>query len=302
VTFLGTNFPIFSEIITGEQITVGEPFYQNLNGKLFAVLLLLMGIAPMTMWYRTSAKRLGLALRWPALAAVVFVAVLFAMGMRSWGALLGFWIVSFSLILTILEFVKGTRARMKRGENALSAFSSLLSRNRRRYGGYWIHLGVIIMGFGIIGSDMFQQQRQILLQRGESAELGEFRVVFNGAEQYAGPDDLLVTEANLSLFKGDRLLTTLTPHNELYTRTNQPMTIPDLRATVTEDFYVLMINWEGMSADQATFRLYINPLINWVWAGAFVFMFGTMIAAWPDAAEERMMAAARRSAPTVAYS
>lgn len=292
-TFWGTNYPIISELFTGERVTVGPPFYNKVNGPLFGALLLLMGVAPLTMWYRTSARRLGISLRWPALAALVIVVALFALGVRNWGAVLGLWIVTFSFILTLLEFWKGVRARMRRGETPWNALGNLMARNRRRYGGYLIHLGVLVMAFGIIGSYFYQEQTQIRLERGQTAGLGEYVMRFDGVSQYAGPDDLLIREASLSITKNGRPVGQLNPRTEFYTRTGQPMTIPSARSTVTEDFYVLMVNWESVTEDAATFRLFLNPLINWVWAGGFVFIVGTLIAAWPDAAERKVQAAER---------
>lgn len=292
-TFWGTNYPIISELFTGEKITVGPPFYNKVTGPLFAVLLLLMGVAPLTMWYRSSARRIGMAVRWPALAAFIIVAGLFALGIRSWAPLLGLWIVTFSFILTVLEFWKGIRARMKRGESPWAAFSNLMGRDRRRYGGYWIHLGVLVMAFGIIGSYFYQQETQIRLQRGESATLGSYTMTFNGVRQFPGPDDLLIKEADLDVFNNGRQVAQLNPRTEFYTRTGQPMTIPGVRSTVSDDFYVIMVNWENVTTDAATFRLYVNPLINWVWAGGFIFIIGTLIAAWPDAVEQKVSAASR---------
>lgn len=292
-TFWGTNYPIISELFTGEKITVGPPFYNKVTGPLFAVLLLLMGVAPLTMWYRSSARRIGMAVRWPALAAFIIVAGLFALGIRSWAPLLGLWIVTFSFILTVLEFWKGIRARMNRGESPWAAFSNLMGRDRRRYGGYWIHLGVLVMAFGIIGSYFYQQETQIRLQRGESATLGSYTMTFNGVRQFPGPDDLLIKEADLDVFNNGRQVAQLNPRTEFYTRTGQPMTIPGVRSTVSDDFYVIMVNWENVTTDAATFRLYVNPLINWVWAGGFIFIIGTLIAAWPDAVEQKVSAASR---------
>ena len=292
-TLWGTLYPIFSELFTGEKITVGPPFYNKVTGPLFAVLLILMGVAPLTMWFRSSARRIGMALRWPALAALIVVVGLIAFGMRSWAALLGLWIVTFSFILTILEFWKGIRARMRRGEGVWAAFSNLVGRDRRRYGGYWIHLGVLVMAFGIIGSYFFQQETQIRLQRGESAMLGDYEMIFNGVREYPGPDDLLIREADLTILDGGRAVGRLNPRTEFYTRTGQPMTIPGVRSTIAEDFYVIMVNWESVTTDAATFRLYLNPLINWVWAGGFIFIIGTLIAAWPAAVDQKVSAAAR---------
>jgi cytochrome c-type biogenesis protein CcmF len=295
IVFLFTNYSVITELFIGEQIFVGPPVYEQALGPLFLVLVLLMGVAPLTMWYRSSAQRIGMSLRWPALAATALIIALFVLGIQRWGALLGLWVVSFSLILTLLEFWKGTHARMKRGENLLEAFSNLMARSRRRYGGYWIHLGVIIMAYGIIGVELFQEQTQIRLSVGETAALGRYEMTFLGATRYAGPDDLLITEATVDVYDNGRYVGQLKPRTELYTRTQQPMTIPSARSTIAEDFYVLMVNWEPTSAEQATFRIYLNPLINWVWAGGIIFVLGTLIAAWPDPSVERSMS--RRTRP-----
>lgn len=300
-TFWGTNFPIISELFVNEKITVGAPFYEQVNGPLFAALVLLMGVAPLTMWYRTSAQRIGMMARWPALAALLFVILLYALGIRGWGALLGLWIVTFSAILTILEFWRGTQARMRsKGEMPWTAFGALMARNRRRYGGYWIHMGVIIMAFGIIGVEFFQQETQIRLSSGESASVGNYTMVFNSIRRYPGPDDLLITEASADVYYRDRFVKTIYPRTEFYTRSGQPMTIPDTRSTITEDFYVRLLPWEETTTTSGLFRLYLNPLINWVWAGAFIFIIGTMIAAWPDPQEEKIKIAASRRAVAVA--
>jgi cytochrome c-type biogenesis protein CcmF len=147
-------------------------------------------------------------------------------------------------------------------------------------------MGVIVMAFGIIGMELFQEQTQIRLNVGESISLGNYEMQFLGVERYPGPDDLLITEATVAVFENGRFVGDFKPRTELYTRTNQPMTIPDARSTISEDFYMLMVNWEPTSADAATFRVYLNPLVNWVWFGGIIFIIGTLIAAWPDPKEE----------------
>ena len=298
VVFLFTYYPIFSELFTGEKGFVGPPVYERALAPLFAALVLLMGVAPLTMWYRTSIQRFGRAILWPAVATTAFVVVLFVMGVRLWPALLGFWLVVFSAALTIMEFVKGTRARMRKGESAWTAFWTLTARNRRRYGGYWIHMGVLIMAFGIVADGIYQTETQIRLQSGESVTIGDFEMKFNTVTRFPGADDLLITQADVSLYKNGEFVRTLTPKIELYQRTGQPMTIPSARSTITEDFYVILVNWEPTSADAATFRIFLNPLINWVWAGGVIFVLGTLIAAWPD--REKAPARSRRSVVAVA--
>lgn len=290
IIFILTNFPIITEIITNERSFVGPPVYEQALAPLFGLLVLLMGVAPLTMWYRTSPERIGMPLRWPALASTIFVIGLLVAGIRQYGGLVGIWVITFSAILTILEFWKGTRARMRKGEPIWAAFSNLIARDRRRYGGYWIHLGVIIMAFGIVGVEIFQQETQIQLQQGESMSLGRYEMQFMGMSEFAGPDDLIITQATVDVYENGTYVTTLNPRTELYTRTQQPMTIPSSRSTIFDDFYVLVVNWEGVSATAATFRVFLNPLINWVWAGGFVFVIGTMIAAWPEEQKSRVRA------------
>jgi cytochrome c-type biogenesis protein CcmF len=294
VVFLFTYYPIFSELFTGEKGFVGPPVYERALAPLFAALVLLMGVAPLTMWYRTSIQRLGRAALWPAIGSTVFIVVLFILGVRLWPALLGFWLVTFSAVLTIMEFVKGTRARMRKGESAWTAFSTLTARNRRRYGGYWIHMGVLIMAFGIVADGIYQTETQIRLQAGESITVGDFEMTFNSVSRFPGADDLLITQADVDLYKNGEFVRKLTPEIEFYQRTGQPMTIPSARSTITEDFYVILVNWEPTTADAATFRIFLNPLINWVWAGGIIFVLGTLIAAWPD--REKAPARARKPA------
>jgi cytochrome c-type biogenesis protein CcmF len=230
----------------------------------------------------------------PIVASSVATVILFIVGVRNWVALLGFWIVTFSLILTLLEFWKGIRARMRsKGESPFAALASLMARNRRRYGGYIIHIGVLVMAFGIISTELYQQETQIRLVRGDSVTLGDYSMTFNGVSRYPGADDLQITEASVDVYRDGKLVTVLNPRTELYTRTMQPMTIPAVRATIGEDFYVLLVNWEGTSNDAATFRIFLNPLINWVWAGAIIFVLGTLVAAWPDPADVKITAGTR---------
>jgi cytochrome c-type biogenesis protein CcmF len=115
-------------------------------------------------------------------------------------------------------------------------------------------------------------------------------MVFNDVQRYPGADDLIITEANVDIYYNGRFVNSLKPRTELYTRTGQPMTIPQARSTISEDFYILLVNWEPTTANAATFRVYLNPLINWVWAGGIIFVIGTLIAAWPAPREEKVRA------------
>lgn len=298
VVFLFTNWTLLSEFFTGQQYGIGEQTYELAVAPLFALLLLLMGVAPLTAWYRTSAKRLGNLMIWPAVGATLYILLLLVLfGVTSWGALLGMWIVGFAFIVTVLEFARGARARMKRGDSFLVATGTLFQRNQRRYGGYLIHIGVLVMAFGIVGTEFFQQETQMNLQVGERATLGHYEVEFLGAD-FGRNNDVTIARATVDVYRDGQFLTTLYPHTDIYD-SGEGMTIPDAYSTLVEDFYLILVNWEGVSANSATLRLYLNPLINWVWIGGLIFMLGTLVAAWPDPLDEKVVVAAQRRATLV---
>jgi cytochrome c-type biogenesis protein CcmF len=162
----------------------------------------------------------------------------------------------------------------------------LTGRNRRRYGGYLIHLGVVCMALGILGTNLFQEETQGTVATGESMALGGFVITYNGLGTRRGADDLNIVEANLTLSRDGETLRTLMPRREIYQRSGQTMTIPATRSTPSEDFYVILAGWEG-NGQRATFKVYLNPLINWLWLGGVVFVVGTVVAVWPDVEAER---------------
>jgi cytochrome c-type biogenesis protein CcmF len=139
---------------------------------------------------------------------------------------------------------------------------------------------------GILGTYMFQQETQGTLSKGETLSLGSFDLTFNGLGNRRGAADLAIVEADLTLRRGDRVLRTLVPRREIYQNSGQTMTIPAARSTISEDFYVILAGWETGGAT-ATFKVYLNPLINWLWFGGLVFVLGTLIAVWPDVEAER---------------
>jgi cytochrome c-type biogenesis protein CcmF len=289
--FWGTVFPMISELVTGQKISVGPPFYNRVTGPQFAALVLLMGIAPLVAWRRASARQLGRMMLVPFAAALVLVAGLAITGIRSWGALLGFGVASFVAFTTLIEFYRGTRARMKtNGENPFTALATLVARNRRRYGGYIIHLAVVLMTIGIIGTNFFQQQTQGRLKLGEQLTIGRYVMTYDGLDEFFTNDDRQVARATVSVYKDGKLIDQLHPRRDLYSD-GQPMTIPGVRSSVEDDFYVLLVDWENIAANGATFKIYLNPLINWLWTGGLTFILGTLVAAWPDAEERKRVVA-----------
>jgi cytochrome c-type biogenesis protein CcmF len=285
VCFWGVIFPLISELFTGQKLTVGPPFYERATGPLWGALLLLMGVAPLSAWGYSTLKTIGRAMWKPAIPTLVVPIVLFALGIQNWVALLGFSLVAFVIFITLYEYWRGIRARQKaQHENFVQAFTHLTARNRRRYGGYIIHLGIVVMALGIIGIDVFQTQTQQTLAVGQDIQLSGYTIQYDSLAQFPYMDGRQVTRAVLSVYKDNTFLGNLYPRYDLYPD-GQPMTIPAIRSTLAGDLYVVLVNWENVTVSQTPFKVYHNPLVNWLWIGSGVFIVGYLVAAWPDKKE-----------------
>jgi cytochrome c-type biogenesis protein CcmF len=309
VTFWGTIFPVVSELVAKQKAIVGPPFFNQVNGPLLAALVATMGIAPLMPWRRASRQKLARLLLWPVVIGLGVTVGLFALGMRNFAILPGtqarvlpvslfYGIAAFTATVTLMEFWRGTRARHRStGEGYLHALWTLLGRNRRRYGGYLIHLGVIMMALGVIGTQFFQAETQHNVAVGESFTItsafsGDYILTYDGLKSLPAPDDVSRTGATLTVRRQDgREIGELHPTHDFFIPQQQPMTIPAMRYTLVEDLYVIVAGWEN-GGTTATFKAYVNPLVNWLWIGGFVFILGTAVAAWPDPSENRRLALA----------
>ena len=281
--FWGTVFPMISEAVVGVQITVGPPYYNRVTGPLFAALILLMGVAPLLAWGKASARQLGARSRFALLAAAALVGILLLSGMRSPGGLFGYGLVAVVGVSTLLEFWRGARARRRiTSERWPLALMRLMARDRRRFGGYTIHLGVVLIALGVVGTSFFQQETQGNLEPGERLSIGRYDLTYLGLEDALAPDERAVTTATIEVSHDGTVLERLYPRRDLYYRSGQPMTIPGLHSSLEGDVYIILADWEHLSATSATFKIYHNPLVNFIWLGGVVFILGTLIAAWPE--------------------
>ena len=292
VCFWGVVFPIISQLFTGQTVTVGPPFYQTAVAPLFAALMLLMGVAPLSAWGHSSLKTLGRAIWKSAVAALVITAILFFAYTNNPIALVGFFLVALVLFVTVQEFWRATRARSKATqENFALAFWNLFGRDRRRYGGYVIHISMMLMAIGILGINAFQTQTQGTISVGQSLSLSGYTIQYKDIASWDdAPAGVSYTRAVVSIYKDNQYLGQLFPRKDYYSSSQQYMTIPGDRSTLKDDLYIILVDWQPTSANGATFKIFVNPLVNWLWIGAILFLFGIIIAAWPDRDAERVPA------------
>jgi cytochrome c-type biogenesis protein CcmF len=216
-------------------------------------------------------------------------------------ALTGFFLVALVILVTLYEFWRGARARQhSQNENFFTALARLTERNRRRYGGYIIHISMMLMAVGILGIELFQTQTQGTVQVGESLNLQNYKLVYEDIARFSGPDGREVTRAVIQVYKDGQPVAALYPRTDYYWDAQQNMTIPGVRSTIADDVYVLLVDWEPASAIGATFKVYVNPLVNWLWIGCVAFLFGVIIAAWPENEREPVSVRSRASRQTSA--
>jgi cytochrome c-type biogenesis protein CcmF len=299
VCFWGVIFPLISELFSGQKVTVGPPFYERATSPLFGALMLLMGIAPLSAWGHSTVKTLGRTLWKPAIVALVITVILFFTYTQKIGALIGFFLVVFVILVTIYEYWRGAYARQRsQGENVFTAFWNLTGRNRRRYGGYIIHISMMLMAIGILGIEIFQKETQGTLQQGQTISLGNYELAYRGIAQWDDlPSGVNYRRAVLDVYEDGEYLGQLAPRIDYYYDSQQNMTIPGQRSTMRDDLYVLLVNWEPVGASGATFKIFVNPLVNWLWLGSFLFLAGVIIAAWPEKEAERVALKARARVP-----
>ncbi len=279
-TLWGTIFPLISAAMRQQTMTVGPPFYDSVNGPLFAVLILAMGVGPLLAWRRTSTSALWRNLSVPALAAAACAAILPLAGIRDIGANVGLAVCSFTAVAILYELWRGMRVRHHHGEAYPVALYMLISRYRQRYGGYLVHLGLVLLAVGVIGSHFFQVQQDALLKPGQEMHIAGYQLTYLGnfEETYPGTDTI---KAIVQIWHNGQLQAYIYPGRVFYKNfDNQPASLISISTFGLTDFYVFLADWQG--ASQATIRVFVNPLTPLVWYGGFLMLIGGIVCWWPS--------------------
>jgi cytochrome c-type biogenesis protein CcmF len=276
----GTLFPVISEAVSGEKISVDAPFFNRVEIPIAMFLMFLTGVGPLIAWRRSSVESLKRAFLWPMLAGVAVAAVLAATGVRSGWALVSFMLCTFVAVTVFIEFFKGANAiRSKSGSNLLVAMVELTHRNTRRYGGYLVHVGVVLMFVGFTGK-AFDKDMTVEVAPGETITLGHYQLKVAAVESGQNPN-YTWSKLPIAVSKNGEDLGMLTPEHRVYIAQKQPTSEVSIRRRLNEDLY---LNYAGMSADgsKAVLQAYVFPLVNWIWIGYWVVLIGTLICLTPS--------------------
>jgi cytochrome c-type biogenesis protein CcmF len=252
---------------------------------MFAAAFILMGVAPLSAWGVTSLQRLGRSLLVPGMLTAIVLALIIANGLTHVVALMGYAVVSLAGFVAVYETFRGAAARRRRfGENWLQAVAVLARRNPRRYGGYMVHLGITVIGIGVIGSTLFQSETQRTLGVGESLEIENYQMRYDRLlENQVADDGRIMDIAEVTVLRDGKEVAQIRPRIDFFpnSRDMNTMTIAGAHSTIRNDFYVLLVSWDPVEQNQATFKVFVNPLINLVWGGGLILILGTAIAVWP---------------------
>ncbi|HEY6572940.1 MAG TPA: heme lyase CcmF/NrfE family subunit, partial [Candidatus Eisenbacteria bacterium] len=275
-TFLGTTFPVLSEAVTGAKISVSAPFFNRVNVPIGLALLILTGMGPVLSWKRATASALQRNFVIPAILGVVVTLLSLPLGVKGIYPIVTVFGSAFVLTTVVMEFARGIQARkdVAAGRGAM-AVVDLVAKNRRRYGGYVIHVGVVMVFVGVLGSSVFQKEEHRPLRPGESMAIGEYSLTLRGTEQQM-ERNASHTRAILDVSKDGRPMGQSYPSKAMYFKSQQPMTEVALHQTPAEDLYMILggVNDDGTVSIQA----YINPLVSLIWSGGVVMLLGTLIA------------------------
>src|SRR5689334_18645021 len=286
--FWGTIYPLVAEAVADQKVSVGPPYFKQVAGPLLGAMLLLMGIGPLMPWRRASREHLRHNFLFPVVGTAVGLAVIAIFGVRDPFALLGFGLCLFVLGTIGQEFARGTLARHRAtGENYALALGSLVRRNNRRYGGYMVHLAILLIGAGAVGSQIYQLQTVATLAPGQTVSLGSYSITAGGVQTSQQPG-VKVTQGLLTVNGGEELR----PERDVFDNLpQQPSTKVGLRSTPFEDLYVVLSDWQG-DGPGATVSLgiFVNPLVNWIWAGGVLLLLGTLVTLWPAPTPSRQRA------------
>tara|TARA_B100001123_G_scaffold61027_2_gene66311 strand:+ start:14242 stop:16725 length:2484 start_codon:yes stop_codon:yes gene_type:complete len=276
-----TMFPTISEAVTGQRITVGPPFFNTWMVPIGLVLLMLTGIGPLLAWRKSTLSNLVYQFAWPVGLAIVTASGLLAIGFRVWVSGLCFALCAFVVGTISQEFIRGAVVRRgATGTDMLTGLIGLVMRSRRRYGGYIVHVGIVLMFLGFAGSG-YKLETQVMMSPGDEVELGQFTVQYERVSETDDGQKQMIT-GHMTILKDGQSAGELFPARWFFRKhETEPTTEVAIRRSISEDLYITLATYD-LSNQTAAFQITVNPLVNWIWFGFAIMALGTGIALLPE--------------------
>ena len=277
----GTLFPTISEAVTGERLTVGEPFFNKWMLPIGLALLLLTGVGPLLAWRKSTVRNLRDQFLVPVAVALAVAGTLVALGVRVWTSGICFALCGFVMGTIGQEFWRGARVRQgATGTDVFTALIGLVARSKRRYGGYIVHVGIVLIFLGFAGKG-FSKDEQVLLRPGQQAEVGDIVVRLDAVRVTDDGQKQMIT-AHTTVFRDGEELAKMYPAKWFFRKhEDQPTTEVAIRRSISEDIYLVLPAF-NLEEQSASMEIVVNPLVNWVWVGFGILALGTGIALLPD--------------------
>jgi len=280
VVLLGTMFPLIAEAIRGVKVSVGAPYFNQMNVPIALALVFLLGVGPALPWRKGSLPLFLRKLRWPGAAALVAGLILVAVGVHAPLAWLTFVFAVLALGLLVGEFVGPARVRQRVSGGPLArALVQVTVGNRRRYGGYIVHAGVVLVAVGIAGSATFRSEGEWTMRPGQAQVFGRYALQLDSVWAVRDPhrDGVI---AGVAVFHEGNLLTRMQPRLNFYRNSNEPIGTPAVRVSAREDLYLVLMAF-GQDGSYATVKAIVSPIVTWIWLGGGIMGLGVLFALWP---------------------
>ena len=278
ITLWGTIYPVISDLFLNQIVTVGEPFYDKMTGPLMLLLIAIMGIAPLFPWKKGSNIKILKNLITPAIIGLFPMLIMLIIGFSKIITLFGVWIFGIAASIIFRELIKGTISKNKKAKSYLKAFFNLLSSNRPRYGGYIVHLSLLLFATGVIHSTFYSIQKDVPLSIGDTAKIGKYSFLYVDfkSNELKNRNE---TTAIFNVSKDSKYIGSLESNRTFFYKFKIAATRAGIRSVPLEDFYIVPSNFSENG--DAVFRVYINPMIWIMWASGPILLIGAIIAIWP---------------------
>jgi len=292
----GTLFPVFSEWITSNRISVGPPFFNKVMIPIGLLLLFLTGVGPLLAWGKTSTESLKRNFGWPLAIGLAAGGVLFALGVREFYSLICFILCVFVALTILMEFYRGAKViRSRGGASLLESALELTMRNTRRYGGYIVHMGMVFIFIGLAGA-AFNRDVQKEMQLGSVLQIGPYELHLQGLDTKAEKNytaDRLIVE----VIKDGKPLMMLYPERRNFPANQENGTMVAIASSAKHDLYVVYAG-QSPESQQPVIHAYLNPLVKWIWFGGMIVVFGTLVALLPNRRSILVLAGAPQATPS----